>query len=287
MPVRIHDYIREHAPLIEMSLERHLPQSRVQSAARLNEAIRYAAMTGGKRVRPVLTLLAGQLCGGARERALPVACGVEFVHAASLVADDLPAFDNALLRRGSPSVHAAFGQDLAILTALALLNQAYALFADVEGLVAEATRAIGCDGMIGGQAADLAGAPHYDRVSKTAALVRLAVTAGAMASAAGLAETAALRSYGELVGTAYQICDDLLDEAGAAQTGKPSRQDVRHGRATYVAEFGIEGARQRALALIECAKAVLREQFGALAEVELLAEGADLIQEQARRLLRG
>ena len=189
MPARIHAYIREHAPLIETSLERHLPQSRVQSAARLNQAIRYAAMTGGKRVRPVLTLLAAQLCGGAREQVLPVACGVEFVHAASLAADDLPAFDNALIRRGRPSVHAAFGQDLATLATLALLNQAYALFADVEGLVAEAARAIGCEGMIGGQAADLAGAPHYDRVSKTAALVRLAVTAGAMASAAGPAET--------------------------------------------------------------------------------------------------
>lgn len=283
MSVRIHAYIREHTPLIEASLERFLPQSRMESAARLNEAIRHATMTGGKRVRPVLTLLAAQLCGGARERALPVASGVEFVHSASLVADDLPAFDNASLRRGSPAVHAVFGPDLAILATLALLNQAYALFADVEGLVAEAARAIGCDGMIGGQAADLSGAPHYHRVSKTAALLQLAVTAGAMAAGAGPAETAALRHYGELVGTAYQICDDVLDETGeTAQTGKPTRQDARHGRATYVAEFGIEGARLRALNLVESAKGVLRAQFGSPTEVELLAEAADLFQERAK-----
>jgi geranylgeranyl pyrophosphate synthase len=203
---------------------------------------------------------------------------VEFVHASSLVVDDLPAFDNALLRRGNPAVHVVFGQHLAVLASLALLNQAYALFAEVDGLVAEAARAIGCDGMIGGQAADMAAAPHADRVSKTAALVRLAAAAGAMSAGAGPAETAALCCFGEQLGMAYQICDDLLDATGdSAQTGKPTRQDARNGRASYVAELGIEGARECARDLAGGAKAALRRQFGATAEVELLAEAADLI----------
>jgi geranylgeranyl diphosphate synthase type II len=222
------------------------------------------------------------------EQALPVACGVEFVHAASLVVDDLPVFDNALVRRGSPAVHAMFGQDFAILAALALLNQAYALFANVEGLVAEAARAIGCDGMIGGQAADVVGASHPDRVSKTAALVRLAVIAGAMTAGARLAEITVLSYYGEQVGTVYQICDDLMDEIShAVHTGKPARQDVRNRRATYVTELGIEGARRRAFDLAECAKAALRKQFGPLTEVELLAEWVDLILEKSREAAMG
>jgi geranylgeranyl pyrophosphate synthase len=255
---------------------------------RLNEAIRHATTTPGRRLRPVLTLLTAQLCGGAWERAIAVACGVEFVHAASLVVDDLPAFDNALLRRGRPAVHAVFGQDLAILAALALLNQAYALFAEVDGLVAEAARAIGCDGMIAGQAADVAGGPHSDRVAKTAALVRLAATAGGMAANAAPAAIAALRHYGEQVGTAYQICDDLLDQTGdEAQTGKPSWQDARNRRLTYVEEFGIEGAWRRALDLADCAKAALRKQFGPRTEVELLAEWVDLILEKVGRAAMG
>jgi geranylgeranyl diphosphate synthase type II len=288
LSVRIRAYIREQVPLIETSLDRLLPQSRFESAVRLNEAIRHAATTGGRRLRPVLTLLTAQLCRGALEQALPVACGVEFVHAASLVVDDLPVFDNALVRRGSPAVHAMFGQDFAILAALALLNQAYALFANVEGLVAEAARAIGCDGMIGGQAADVVGASHPDRVSKTAALVRLAVIAGAMTAGARLAEITVLSYYGEQVGTVYQICDDLMDEIShAVHTGKPARQDVRNRRATYVTELGIEGARRRAFDLAECAKAALRKQFGPLTEVELLAEWVDLILEKSREAAMG
>lgn len=288
MAARLHAYMREYTPLIDASLERLLPRARSESVCRLNEAIRHAVMTGGKRVRPVLTLLAAELCGGAAGRALPVACAVEFVHAASLAADDLPAFDNAPLRRGNPSVHQVFGQDLAILATLALLNQAYALFASVEGLVSEASRAIGCDGMIGGQAADLAGAPHGDRVIKTAALLRLAVTAGAMAAGARPAELAALGRYGEMVGTAYQIFDDLLDATcDTAQTGKPSRQDARNGRVTYVEEFGIEGARLRACDLVESAKAELRRQFGGQPSTELLAEGADLIKRRAGKAVAG
>src|SRR4051794_38938900 len=114
MSVAIRTYIEQHCPLIERALSSRLPVSRLQGAAALNDAVSYAVLSGGKRMRPVLTLLAAEICGAEAEAALPAACAVEFLHAASLALDDLPAMDNAGLRRGRAAVHVLYGQDHAI-----------------------------------------------------------------------------------------------------------------------------------------------------------------------------
>ena len=142
--------------LIESHLRALLPTSGLRETDRLNAAIRYAVFPGGKRMRPILTLLGAEAAGGQAEAALDAACAVEFLHAGSLIFDDLPAMDNARERRGVPALHLVFGEDIAVLAALALLNQAYAIFGRSPRLIAEAVSCIGINGMIGGQAVDLA-----------------------------------------------------------------------------------------------------------------------------------
>ncbi|MDQ6708853.1 MAG: polyprenyl synthetase family protein, partial [Acidobacteriota bacterium] len=159
--------------LIEMALNRRLPVARLCRSDRLNEAIRYAVFPGGKRMRPILTLLGAEAAGGDLETALGPACGVEYLHASSLIFDDLPAMDNARLRRGEPALHLVFGEDIALLAAVALFNQAYALFGSSVQLMAEATSCIGVNGMVGGQAVDLEYRGEPDASQKTTALMRL------------------------------------------------------------------------------------------------------------------
>ncbi|MDQ6699182.1 MAG: polyprenyl synthetase family protein [Acidobacteriota bacterium] len=204
--------------LIEQRLHALLPISSIRGAHRLNSAIHYAIFPGGRRMRPMLTLL-GAKAAGARletdlETAIEVACAVEFLHASSLILDDLPAMDNARERRGRPALHLVFGEDVGMLAALALLNQAYGIFGRSPRLIAEAVSCIGVNGTIGGQAVDLAhrGANNSGQgIEKTTALLRFALTAGAIAYGAGSADVRALARCGECLGEAYQIYDDLLD----------------------------------------------------------------------------
>jgi geranylgeranyl diphosphate synthase type II len=205
--------------------------------------------------------------------------------------------DDADLRRGIPSLHRVFGESVALLTGLALLNQSYALLAraargrgDCQSLIEETANCIGPDGMIGGQTVDLAlrGAGHgpdslYSRNLKTTALMRLTMRAGAVAGAADEDDAAALADFGESLGMAYQICDDLLDEFGASdELGKPVKQDSRHRRSNHVSELGVEGARRLAASLIEEGKQTLRKRFGARREVDLLSDAAEMILQAAR-----
>jgi len=225
--------------------------------------------------------------GGSAQSALPIACAIEFLHTSSLILDDLPAMDDAQLRRGRPALHLIYGEGLAVLAALALLNQAYALLAraGTGRLTAEAARCIGTDGMIGGQAADLdirasRGNSHAlaSRQLKTTALARLTISAGAIASGADERDVAALARYGECLGAAYQICDDLLDEFGESATiGKNVGQDARHLRPTFTAQLGAEGARRLALDFLAEGKQALRERFGERQTASLLIEAADLV----------
>lgn len=291
MSERLCSFIDQQRPAVEMALADHLPRSAQPHARRLNDALQYALFPGGKRWRPLLTLLGAQIIGAPPGAALPAACAMEYLHTSSLIFDDLPAMDDAAVRRGRATLHRVFGEGVALLAGLALLNESYVLLsraaqqqADDESaawLVAEAARCIGTDGMIGGQAVDLvlqgAGqgpAALVSRNLKTTALMRLTLSAGALAG--GAAEDAVvLAEFGEALGMAYQIGDDLLDElAGSAQSGKPAQQDARHGRSSYVAELGVEGARRLAASLIEEAKNSLRERFGARSEVELLNDAA-------------
>lgn len=277
---------------IEGALRAALPVSSLAGAERLNEALDYAVFPGGKRLRPALALLASDLAGASRAQGLGVACAVEFIHTSSLILDDLPAMDDADLRRSRRALHLVYGEGVAVLASVALLNQAYALLAvaatsssAARALVAEAARCIGADGMVGGQAGDLTAQPARPaahalacRDLKTVALMRLMMTAGALACGAPAADTRALADFGDGLGRAYQICDDLLDHtAPSAATGKPAGQDARHARPTSVSAYGVAGARRRATLLIERGVARLTGQFGARVEVRLLAEAASNI----------
>lgn len=273
----------DYRGLIEAGLTELLPSGRLRGGARLNEALRYAVFPGGKRMRPMLALLGARVCGAGAEGAVPAACATEFLHASSLIFDDLPAMDDADVRRGRPALHLVFGEDIALLAGLALLNQAYAIFGRSPELMGEAARCIGVNGMIGGQAADLefcgAGGATGDCVSrnqKTTALMRLTLTAGALACEAPEEDVRALARCGECLGSAYQIYDDLLDEWGRREfTGKPERQDLRHHRPSNVAEYGVDAALEQVAVLVDEAKAVLLKRFGNRGAVPELIRAID------------
>lgn len=282
---------------VEEALRRRLPFSTLPHAGRLNEALVYSVFPGGKRFRPALALLASELAGASREQALAVACAVEFLHSSSLVLDDLPSMDDAVLRRKRPALHVVYGEGVALLASVALLNQSYALLAEAARgtdacgtLVGEAARAIGADGMVGGQAVDLltrAGEADTDalfcRELKTVALMRLMMTAGALACGAPAADTCALADFGECLGRAYQLCDDVADETRPPElTGKPARQDARHMRASAVNALGHEGAQDLARKLVTRGVARLCEQFGARDEVMLLADAGFFVLGESR-----
>ncbi len=282
---------------VEAALRRSLPVSSLRGAGRLNEALEYAVFPGGKRLRPALALLASGLTGAAREQGLAVACAIEFLHSSSLILDDLPSMDDASFRRNRRALHLVFGEGVAVLASVALLNQSYALLADAAAhacggnagaggaLVREAARCVGSDGMVGGQVVDLetrAGARDADALAcrdlKTVALMRMMMTAGALACGAPADDTQALADFGECFGRAYQICDDVLDETRPSEvTGKPARQDARHLRVSAVASLGPEGARRFARQLIARGVARLYEQFGVREEVTLLADAAHYV----------
>jgi geranylgeranyl diphosphate synthase type II len=239
--------------------------------AHLAEAIRYALLAPGKRLRPQLVLLAAEACGGSIETALPAACAVEMVHAYSLVHDDLPAMDDDDLRRGRPTCHKAFGEAVAILVGDALLARAFEVLASEVHPPAVAAqccallgRAAGATALVGGQAADLEAASSPAGASqgmdelesihrrKTGALFVASLESGAIVSGATLEQRTALISYGRQVGLAFQITDDLLDIAGSqSAVGKRVAKDADHGKRTYPALLGIEESRHRAQALVD------------------------------------
>ncbi len=294
MTERLADFIAERRSEVETALANELPVSSLPQARRLNEALEYAIFPGGKRLRPMLALLGAELAGTRREQSLLIACAVEFLHGSSLIFDDLPSMDDAALRRNRRALHLVFGEGVAVLTAVALLNAAYALLARaarscekphaVETLIKEAARCVGADGMVGGQMIDLelpcdcrSDETLASRDLKTVALMRLMMSAGALACGAEREDAHALALFGECYGRAYQVCDDLLDELGeSALTGKPARQDARHLRPSAVTTLGVDGARSLATQLIEQGIAHLSERFGERNEVHLLADAAHL-----------
>jgi geranylgeranyl diphosphate synthase type II len=250
----------------------------------VHRAMRYAVLSPGKRVRPMLALAAAEMLGGASDDALDLACAVELVHCCSLVLDDLPAMDDAHLRRGRPTLHRAFGEDVALLAAFALLNRGYGLVAEAsqrlhlsryspEELLHHLAQAIGTAGLIGGQALDLTsgqGSPalsdlEYIHSHKTGALFLAAAELGAMAVDARRRDLEAIGAFAKNLGLAFQIEDDLLDVlATSAVTGKDAGQDA--DKATFVKLLGVEGARALADELLEFALASVAT-FGRKADV--------------------
>ncbi len=303
MTPELTNFIGAYHGQIETALHRNLPVSHKPGTERFNQALRYAVFPGGKRLRPVITLLAARLVGVGPE-ALKSACAIEYLHSSSLILDDLPGMDDADVRRNKRALHLVFGEGIAVLAAVALLNQAYALFgsgarelaggARIAELLAEATNCIGADGMIGGQVIDLesnATAVNQDvlahRDAKTIALMRLMMTCNALAAGASEDDFEALAGFGECIGEAYQICDDLLDElAESSQTGKPAGQDARHLRPSAIVESSHYEAQRRALAQLERGKALLAARFSDAPELPLLCEVGDLVTNGVKNLTR-
>jgi len=236
---------------------------------RLYAAMRHAAIGGGKRLRPLLTIAAARLFALDRERALRVGCAIEAIHVYSLIHDDLPCMDDADLRRGKPTTHRAFGEAEAVLAGDSLHALAFELLADPathddagvrSDLVLELARAAGPAGMAGGQMMDLAaegqalGLPAITRLQqlKTGALIEYSVEAACiMAKIADPARTP-YRGYARNIGLAFQIADDLIDHGGdTAAAGKPTRQDADAGKATFVSLLGEGRARQQAAMLVD------------------------------------
>jgi geranylgeranyl pyrophosphate synthase len=253
----------------ERALDRALPPESTWPAT-IHRAVRYSLFAGGKRVRPVLVLAAGEAVGGAREDLMPFACAVEMVHTYSLVHDDLPAMDDDDLRRGRPTSHKVFGEAIAILAGDALLTRAFHFLAEVPagwdadrvGRRVRATavlgEACGTTGLIGGQVMDLESEGHaldgtaLERLhrAKTGALLTACVRGGAILGGAGEEELALLGRYAAAVGLAFQIVDDLLDATeGAERLGKTAGKDAAAGKATYVSVHGLARAREMAAAL--------------------------------------
>jgi geranylgeranyl diphosphate synthase type II len=276
--------LNEKRGLIEAALERLLP-SGPETPEVVARGMRYALIPGGKRFRPVLCLAACRACGGAEAAALASACALEFVHAFSLVHDDLPAMDDDDLRRGRPTLHKVVGEGMAILAADALLTLAFEVIACDKWLseaqkvaaIRELTRASGHVALVAGQAMDLEAegkavdAEAIERIHerKTAALIAASVVMGGIAADAPADRLEALRTYGRHLGLAFQIVDDVLDAVGDETTlGKHTGADEAHGKATAVAVHGLDGARALAAEHVEKATAALAP-FGG--EAALLA----------------
>jgi geranylgeranyl diphosphate synthase type II len=238
-------------------------------------AVESSLFAPAKRLRPILALMVADVLHGNADSVLPAACALEMAHTASLILDDLPSMDDATSRRGRPACHVAHGEATAILAAFALLNRAYEVLAlgwpggpdtvTRADLAAELARAVGLEGMIAGQAEDLAATDRaldfatleFIHRHKTGALFMASASFGAAASRANDAERGALVAYAKNLGLAFQIVDDLIDATGAAaEAGKDVGQDAK--KTTFVSFAGVEGAWQLAAELIETSEAALR-----------------------------
>jgi geranylgeranyl pyrophosphate synthase len=260
-----HDLLAPYAARVEQALDKRLPRA-ATGPARLHEAMRYATLSGGKRLRAALVYAAGEALGAAPAALDVPACAVELIHAYSLVHDDLPCMDDDDLRRGKPTVHRAYDEATAVLAGDALQPLAFELLAFDRALNVSAARrlemimvlarASGSLGMAGGQALDLASVGSKASVAlledcyrrKTGALIAASVRLGALtAESADAALVRTLGRYGEALGLAFQIADDILDVEGTAESlGKPAGADSARGKPTYPSVLGLTGAKAEA-----------------------------------------
>lgn len=273
-----------HSERINSALD-HYTQFAADCPGQLREAIRYTLLAPGKRLRPRLVLMAAEACGGAIDAALPAACAVEMVHAYSLVHDDLPAMDDDDLRRGRPTCHKVFGEATAILVGDALLARAFDVMAsDIQPAAVAAKccavlgKAAGATALVGGQAADLemaardagnlsnnsGGLAELQAIHrrKTGALIRASLELGGLVAGGSGDQLTALTGYGEHIGLAFQITDDLLDVAGdETAVGKRVAKDADHNKLTFPRLLGCDASREQAVRLTDEACAMI-EIFG-------------------------
>jgi geranylgeranyl diphosphate synthase type II len=274
----IQQYLSEQRRVAENGLQRYMMQQEGNFSGHI-ESMRYSLFVGGKRIRPILCLAAGRSVSDApeiEETLLPAACALECIHTYSLIHDDLPAMDNDDLRRGQPTCHKKFGEAEAILAGDGLLTYAFSLLSNTNlpgpgmetrlQLIAVLAHAAGSQGMVGGQYLDIASEEKnipFDLLktihrSKTGALITAAVRMGALAARADQEQLEALTRYGDAVGLAFQIVDDLLDvTASTEQLGKTAGTDAQQGKATYPAFFGKEKTRALAKEAVDSAQEAL------------------------------
>ena len=248
-------YLKSKKQHIETTLEQFLPAAD-QRPERLHEAMRYSMMAGGKRLRPILALATGELLGADESALIKPALALELFHTYTLIHDDLPCMDDDDLRRGLPTAHKKFDEATAVLAGDALLTLAFEWMAERSAtLVTELATAGGHAGVIAGQIADLAAETQtpdaemldYIHLNKTAALLRCSIRVGAIVGEADDATLNALSGFGEDLGLAFQIIDDILDATVDTETlGKPAGSDAAQGKTTYVDIYGIDAARKRA-----------------------------------------
>lgn len=276
--MNVNEILRDYAEMTEEALERYLPDTACLQNSVI-KAARYSLLAGGKRIRPALVMEFCRLCGADPETALPVACALEMTHTFSLIHDDMPCMDDDDLRRGKPSCHKKFGESTAMLAGDALAVLPYKIIADAAlkkllpqdaalKIISLLADNVGVFGMIGGQTLDL----EFENVipdtsailemyrMKTGALLEFACKAGSIAAGAGAREQVAAGSYGQRIGTAFQIIDDIMDVTLDEQTiGKPVNSDAQSGKHTYVFAVGIDEARKQAEALTHQAIGFLSE----------------------------
>lgn len=266
-------YLKKMQQLVDESLERYLPL-KDELPTSIHEAMRYSMFAGGKRVRPVLMLAACDAVDGDISKAMPAACAMEMIHTYSLIHDDLPAMDNDDFRRGKPTNHKVFGEATAILAGDALLTEAFILMSNPEfakGLapdvllqvIHEIAVCAGSRGMIGGQVVDMESegkkdidfaTVQYIHTHKTGALIKASLKCGALIGGADGKRLEAITRYGEAVGLAFQIADDILDIEGTTeQIGKDAGSDQARGKATYPAVVGLAESKIRASELVATA----------------------------------
>lgn len=272
----VDQFLREKAAKTEAALDRCFAALDLAPPSLL-EAMRYSLFAGGKRLRPALALGAAEMISGDDSAALPAACALEMIHTYSLMHDDLPAMDNDDFRRGRPTAHKAFGEATAILAGDALLTLAFEVMSESGNIrvIREIALAAGACGMAGGQQLDIEaegrsiGLDDLRRIHalKTGALIRVSVRAGALLAGAQKDVLDALSAYGEALGLAFQIADDILNVTSTeAALGKPVGSDADRDKSTYPAIMGIEGARALAEEAVSTAVAAL-ERFGAEADI--------------------
>ena len=277
-------YLREHKSCIDHALERYLKTDHKKSF--LHQAVCYSVLDGGKRVRPILTLAAGELFGATRRVLLPFACAIELIHCYSLIHDDLPALDNDDLRRGKPSCHKRFGEAIALLAGDALLTEAFFMMSDPRvarlleaplhsKLIREVSDAASIRGMIGGQGTELELTHHkvtpailegLDRL-KTGALITTALRVGAMLGGAPRKDLDRVTRYGESLGLAFQITDDILD-ADEVSNGNSNHK----GMVNYLSVTGLARTKERVKDLLTAC----------LREMQPYGSSADALREIAR-----
>jgi geranylgeranyl diphosphate synthase type II len=291
-------YIQEKKRVVDEALEKFLPEHQ-GPAADVVEAMRYSLFAGGKRLRPILCLSAAQAVGGDEHRVLPVACALELIHTYSLIHDDLPVMDDDDLRRGKPTNHKVYGEVVALLAGDGLLTEAFRLMADMGRLDGEeAVRrlkvieiiaiAAGYQGMVGGQVVDIQSEGgevslplvEFIHTHKTAALLNASVTAGAILGGGKEDQISALNRYGQKIGLAFQISDDILDiEGDSRRMGKSAGSDERKGKLTYPSVLGVDKSKDIQEEIIESAIGALK---GFDREAEPLRQIARYIIERKR-----